>query len=155
MNACRKLVWSRRHSQGSPAGCAKRPGEGNTMYWAPFRCSAHWRALHSLLMSNSHCVCCLSGYFLWPPPNSPSPSLCPDQLAPVDYITRTPLPTGFPMVGPSSSLENRRARAGYFFPAPSLLGCHHLGGRFFLNAPLQFQIPLGSSNSTFSHPLQA
>ena len=59
------------------------PGEGNTTSWAPFRCSAHWWALHSLLMSNSHCVCRSSGYFLWPPPTRPSPSLCPGQLAPV------------------------------------------------------------------------
>lgn len=128
------------------------PGEGNPCTGLHLGAQPTGEHFIHLLMSNSHCVCRFSGYFLWPPPNSPSPSLCPDQLAPVDYITRAPLPAGFPMVVPSSRLENRRDRARYLFPAPSLLGCHHLGGRFYLNAPLQFQIPLGSNKSTFSHP---
>ena len=132
----------------------KMPGEGNTTSWAPFRCSAHWWALHSLLMSNSHCVCRSSGYFLWPPPTRPSPSLRPGQLAPVITSPGRHCLLASHWLGPAVDWRIRRDRAGYFFPAPSLLGCHHLGGRFFLNAPLQFQIPLGSSNS-FSHPPQA
>ena len=101
------------------------------MYWAPSKCSAHWQALHSLLMSHSHCAAYLV------------------------IVTGAPLAAGFPLVQPSGGQENTGERAGYFFPAPSLLGCPVLGQiplecSSCWAALLQFQIPLGSGNSASS-----
>lgn len=78
-------------------------------------------------------------------PSSPSPGLCPDPMIPVDYITRVPLPPGFPLVQPSREPAEdwRMVREGRVLLSNRM---PHLGATFFLTGALAGQ-PLSSSPS--------